>query len=368
MKVAIVHECLTSYAGSERTIEAVAELFPDAPIYAIVYQKEALKDTLFAKRKVRTSFINQLPFAQTKHRVFLPLMPLAVEQHDLSEFDLIITSSHMVAKGVLTRADQLHISYIYTPARYAWDLYFQYLSASGGVGRMAIRLMMHYLRMWDVLSADRVDVFIASSRNIARRIQKTYRRPSRLIYPPVDVERFGPDQPRDDFFLTVARLVPYKKIDMIVHAFNQMKRPLVVIGEGPMGKTLKRIAGPTIQLLGYQSDDVVRDHMQRCRGFVFAAEEDFGISPLEAQAAGAPVIAYGKGGAAETIIDGQTGVLYPHQTVDSLVAGVARFESQAHQFTSAANRANAMRFSKQRFQREIKEMIDDEWRKFSVAE
>ena len=368
MRVAFVHDWLAVYAGAEKVLEAALELYPDAPIYTLVYQQENFKGTRIAGHPVHTSFIARLPKGREKYRAYLPLMPLAIEQFDLSAYDVVISSSHAVAKGVLTRADQFHISYVHTPIRYAWDLQFQYLKEAGierGLKGAIVRMILHYVRLWDVASANRVDVFVANSHYVARRIWKVYRREARVIYPPVDVDRFTPRRQREDFYLTLSRFVPYKKIDLIVEAFTRLGLSLVVIGDGPDFDKVKRFAGPNVQLLGYQPDSVVKDYMERCKAFVFAADEDFGITPAEAQAAGAPVIAYGKGGVTETVIPEETGILFREQTVEGLIEAVQEFESGKYSFELERIRENAKRFSKARFQREFSELVEREWAKFT---
>jgi len=371
MKIAFVHDWLTTYAGAEKVLEAALELFPGAPVYTLLYRPEAFQNTRISEHPVTTSFIERLPKSQTGYRNYLALMPLAVEQFDLGESEVVFSSSHAVAKGVLTRADQLHISYIHTPIRYAWDLYFQYLKTSNlerGLKSWLARLVLHYLRLWDAASAHRVDLYVANSRYVARRIAKVYRRKARVIYPPVDVDRFRPKIQREDCYLTVSRFVPYKRVDLVVQAFSELGRPLVVIGDGPERPKIERLAAPNVRLLGYQPDAVVKDYMERCKAFVFAAEEDFGITPVEAQAAGAPVIAYGKGGVVETVLPGRTGILFHEQTVPALKQAVKDFEAQKDRFSIEALRENALRFSKPRFQREVQELIDRAWQAFQKNE
>lgn len=356
IRVAIVHDWLVTYGGAERVLESILEQFPGAPIYTLVYRPEVFRGTRIESHPVYASFIQRLPGGVNRYRQYLFLMPFAIEQFDFGEYDVVISSSHAVAKGVLTRSDQVHISYVHTPMRYAWDLQFQYLRDSGlarGIRGWIARLMLHYIRLWDTVSADRVDVFIANSEYVAQRIWKTYRRTAKVVYPPVNVSRFDYTRPREDFYLTVSRMVSYKRIDLIVQAFSRVGLPLVVIGDGPDFEKVKRLAGPNVQLLGYQPDPVVRDYMERCRAFVFAADEDFGIAPVEAQAAGAPVIAYGKGGVTETVVAEETGILFSEQSVDALVAAVRQFESQRHRFDPKRIRRNAERFGKERFQEEF---------------
>ena len=378
-RIAIVHEWLTSHAGSEKVVEQILRIYPNADLYSLV---DFLPPNLrfFVQHKpVKTSFIQNLPSAKRHFRSYLPLMPLAVEQFDLSEYDLIISSHHAVAKGVLTRPDQLHISYVHTPLRYGWELQHQYLHQAGldrGIkGRTAgtlTRLILHYMRMWDALSAHRVDRYVANSRYVARRIEKTYRRTAQVIYPPVDTQRFVPansasPQPREDFYLTVSRFVPYKRVDLTVAAFSQLGLPLVVIGDGASAQALRNMAGPSVRFLGKQPDSVVEDYMQRCCGFIFPPEEDFGITPVEAQAAGVPVIAYAKGGQAETVLEGKTGFLFSEQTVESLVHSVKRLQASVDQFEAGRLRQNAERFSLERFQTQFGEFVDNAWTQFKES-
>lgn len=367
MNVACVHDWLTTYVGSERVVESVLELFPDAPLYTLVYRPEQFANTIFATREIHTSFIERLPGGREKYRRYLALMPLAIEQFDLGAYDVVISSCHAVAKGVLTRADQLHISYIHTPIRYAWDLQFQYLREAKlerGLKSWVARAVLHYIRQWDVLAANRVDVFVANSHYVASRIRKTYRRDAQVIYPPVDVERFAARAQRDDFYLAVSRFVPYKKLDLIVEAFTRLGRPLVVIGEGPDDEKIRREAGGNVQFLGWQPVEGVKGYMERCKAFMFAADEDFGIAPVEAQAAGAPVIAYSRGGVTETVIPDETGLFFHEQNVESLMEAVRRFEADPRRFDPQRIRANAERFSKARFKSEFQALVDREWAKF----
>jgi glycosyltransferase involved in cell wall biosynthesis len=288
-------------------------------------------------------------------------MPLAVEALDLSGYDLVISSSHALAKGVITGPDQVHICYCYSPMRYAWDLQHQYLAESGmtsGLKGMIARLTLHYMRLWDLRTANGVDQFVGISRYIVRRIRKVYRRDALVIYPPVDVQGFELREAKEDFYLTAGRLVPYKKVSAIVAAFARMpEKRLVVIGTGPLYDSLRAAATPNVELPGYQSFAVLRDHMQRARAFVFAAEEDFGITVLEAQACGTPVICYDRGGATETIIDGETGVFFSEQTAESVEDAIGRFESLPP-FSPFLARKNAERFSQERFRSEFLEIVN----------
>lgn len=375
LRVAIVHEWPVRYAGSEQVVAAMLEVVPQAELHALVHAPEELRGTPLEGVPSKTSFIQRLPRAKEKYQSYLPLMPLAVEQFDLREYDLVISSNHAVAKGVLTRADQLHVSYVYTPLRYAWDLYHDYLAESGlnrGVKSWLARAVLHYVRLWDAVAANRVDAYLTLSDYVAKRIWHAYRRRAQVIYPPVDVDRFRTDLPREDFYLAVSRFVPYKRMDVIVKTFNKLQRPLVVIGEGSEFKKVQRLAGPNVRLLGYQPDRAIVDYMQRARAFIFAAEEDFGIVPVEAQAAGCPVIAYGKGGALETVTGWPepeaTGVYFDSQTPEALELAVKHFEAHETEFKPETCRRNAERFRPDRFQQEFGSAMEELWRRFQKGE
>mgnify|MGYP001460817414 FL=1 len=369
MRVAVIHEWLVDYSGSERVVEQILKIFPDADLFAQVEFLPSNLKFFIQNKSVKTSFIQKLPLAKKKYRSYLPLMPLAVEQFDLSGYDLVISSAHAVAKGVLTGPDQLHISYVHSPMRYAWDLQHQYLRESGldkGLKGWLAKWLLHKMRLWDVRTAHGVDAFTANSRFIARRIRKVYGREATVIYPPVDISAFTLREDKEDFYLTASRMVPYKKIDLIVEAFSRMpEKELVVIGDGPDFQKVKAKAGGNVTLLGYQPFEELRDHMQRAKAFVFAAEEDFGIIPVEAQACGTPVIAYGKGGALETVRgpehENPTGLFFPEQTVESLMDAVCRFERESERFKPADCRRNAVRFSPERFREEFSSFVEKEW-------
>jgi glycosyltransferase involved in cell wall biosynthesis len=372
-KVAIVHDWLTTYAGAERVLEQLLSLYPDADLFSVCdFVPESERDFL-GNRTPITSFIQKLPGARKRYRSYLPLMPLAMEQLDLSAYDVVISSSHAVAKGVLTGPDQLHVSYVHSPIRYAWDLQHQYLRESGldrGLKGGVAKWLLHKIRLWDLRTANGVDHFVANSSFIARRIWKTYRRESDVIYPPVDVTNFTMCENKEDFFVTASRMVPYKKIDLIVEAFSVMPdKCLIVIGDGPDMEKIRAKAGPNVQLLGYQCFEVLRDHLQRARAFVFAAEEDFGITPVEAQACGTPVIAFGRGGVLETVrgldkSEKPTGLFFGSQTVASVVTAVERFESNRGAFTASACRDNAMRFCPEVFRERFSALIAIQYKKF----
>jgi glycosyltransferase involved in cell wall biosynthesis len=365
-RIAFIHEWLVAYAGSERVLAAMARHFPGAPIYSLVHDPSPFRGTEIDGHPIYTSALQRFPGRSRWFRFALPLMPFFIEQFDLRDADIVISSSHAVAKGILTREDQLHISMVHTPARYAWDLHHEYVSprGTGRAASLVARSIMHYLRLWDVAAANRVDYFLANSEYVARRIQKTYRRRARVLYPPVDVERFDCNRPREDFYLTVSRLVPYKQVGLIVSAFTRLRRPLTVIGDGPEMAEIRRLAGPTVRLLGYQPDAVVKDHLERCRAFVFAADEDFGIAPVEAQAAGAPVIAYNHGGVRESTVLGATSVLFDRQCIGSLVDAVLRFEARPPVYHPDQLKAFARRFSVARFDREFVSFVEQQWAAF----
>ncbi len=361
MRVAIVHDWFVTYAGSERVVEQLVALFPQADVFSLIDFLPPSDRRWLGGKSVTTSFLQRLPFARRKYAMYLPLMPLAIEQLNLTGYDLVLSSSHCVAKGVLTGPDQLHISYVHTPMRYAWDAQHEYLSGSGldrGLKGCYARWMLHKLRIWDARTAAGVDSFVANSHFIARRIWKTYRRTARVIYPPVDTGSFTPCEKREDFYLTASRLVRYKRIDVLVDAFARMRdKRLVVIGEGPEHKRLRAKAGPNVTLLGYQDSSVLHDHMRRARAFVFAAREDFGIVLVEAQAAGTPAIAFGQGGAAETVrplaAPHPTGVLFDEQTPEAVVKAVCTFEREQHRIEPQDCRENASRFGVERFRHEF---------------
>jgi glycosyltransferase involved in cell wall biosynthesis len=368
LRVAIMHDWLPVYGGAERVLEQIINVFPESDLFSMVdFIPEGQRDFL-QNKPVCTSFIQKLPFARKKYRAYLPIMPLAVEQFDFSAYDLILSSSYAVAKGVITGPDQLHICYCHSPIRYAWDLQNQYLAAAGikkGLKSWLTRSILHYIRSWDAQSATRVDSFMANSEFVARRIEKTYRREAAVIHPPVDIAAFTLQAEKEGYYLTASRMVPYKRIDLIVEAFSGMpERELRVIGEGPDFEKIKSKAGSNVKMLGYQNFEALKEQMQKARAFVFAAEEDFGIAPVEAQACGTPVIAFGKGGVTETVIEGETGVFYNEQTVESLQAGVREFEAAADDFDPIVIRRNAMRFSAERFQQEFALEVARAWEVF----
>lgn len=365
-KVAIIHDWLVLYGGAERVLRGLLELYPEADLFAVCdFLNDADRAKLFGKR-AKTSFIQKLPFARTKYRGYLPLMPLAIEQLDVSSYDLVISSSYAVSKGVLTGPDQLHVCYCHTPIRYAWEMQHQYLEQakiSRGLKSVFARLTLHYVRLWDVRTAHGVDRFVANSNYIARRIAKTYGRKAEVVHAPVDVAAFPLRTDKDNFYFTACRLVPYKRVDLIVEAFAKMlDKRLIVIGDGPEFGRIRGLAGANVKLLGYQEDAVLLDHLQRAKAFIYAAEEDFGILPVEAQACGTPVIAFGKGGALETVIGlsdpagrAATGVFFEAQTVPAIIAAVERFE--ASRIEPVACRAQAEGFGPAVFAAGMREVV-----------
>ncbi|MBD3304740.1 glycosyltransferase [candidate division KSB3 bacterium] len=359
MNLAIVHDGLATFGGrggAEWVLMVLHEMFPQAPIYTTVYNSERMP-TAFQQFDIRPSWIQRLPWGTTSYKAYLPLMPTAVEQLDLSGYEVVLSCNHSVAKGVVTSPDTLHLCYCYTPLRYAWDMYHEYLDTSWNkrIARLGIPPLLTYLRLWDVLSSNRVDAFIAISRYVARRIWKYYRRQSVVIYPPVDTARFTVSSQLDPYFLIVSRLEPYKRIDLAVEAFNRLGRPLVIIGDGTERKKLVSLANKNITLVGRQSDEVVRTSLSRCQALIFPGEEDFGITPVEAQASGRPVIAYRGGGALETVTE-HTGQWFFPKTVDALVAAVEHFD--ASRFDSQAIQQHARQFDIAVFRQKVTQLLD----------
>lgn len=370
MRVAIVHDWLTVYAGAERVLEQILALYPDAELFVVCDFLPEPERGLLQGRTPRTTFIQHLPGARRHYRGYLPLMPMAIGRLDLSGYDLVISSSHAVAKGVPTRPDQLHVSYVHTPIRYAWDLREAYLRTAGldrGVKGYLARGMLRRIQAWDARTAQGVDHFVANSAYIADRIRRAYGRDADVIHPPVDVGAFRLRREKADCYLTASRLVPYKRVDLVVEAFAGMPdRRLRVIGDGPERGKIARLANgrPNIELLGYQPAQVLREAMQSARAFVFAAEEDFGIMPVEAQACGTPVIAYGRGGAYETVIDGRTGLLFEEQSVRGIRQAVEAFETRAGTFEADAIRRHAETFSQERFRESFSRCVETAWSRF----
>ncbi len=358
MKVALVHDYLNQMGGAERVVIALHEMFPDAPIYTSIYDPTRV-DPAFQKMDIRTSFMQKLPMVTKHHQPYLPLYPFAMEKLDLRGYDLVLSSSSAFGKGVITRPETMHICYCHTPMRWCWN-YEEYIEREhlGKVARTILPFLITKLRTWDQISAMRVDHFIANSPIVADRIRKYYRREAIYIPPPVEASRFAfdPTTEVEDYFLVLSRLVPYKRIDLAIEACNQLQLPLVIIGNGRDLPRLKRIAGPTIRFLGKLPDQEVLHYYSHCRAFIFPGEEDFGITPLEAQANGRPVIAYGAGGALATIVDGVTGTFFHEQTVESLTAALASFNERT--FDPFVIRNHALEFDTPRFRGRILQFIE----------
>lgn len=360
MRVALIHYWLVNMRGGEKVLESLCRMYPQADIYTHVVAPENLS-ALLREHLIRTTFINHLPGSVRHYQKYLPLMPLALEQIDLRAYDLVISSESGPAKGVLTRADTPHVCYCHSPMRYLWDFYQDYMQHAGRMTRLAMRPVFHRLRLWDVASAGRVDKVIANSNTVARRVGRWWRREAAVVHPPVDVDRYagassalpGIDAP----YLCLGQLVPYKRVDVAVEACTRTGRRLVVAGEGADRGRLERLAGPTVTFLGRIDDEQAARLYAQCRALLFPGEEDFGMVPVEAQAAGRPVIAYGRGGALETVLEGETGLFFPEQNVASLIAALDRFE-QSPPFDPAVIKAHAARFSEARFHQEMRIQID----------
>lgn len=363
-RVAVIHDWLTTNTGAERVLEQILQCYPTADLYSLVDSLSSAERTFLNGRQVRTSFLQRIPFGKTIFRKLLWLLPAAVESFDLSEYNLVISSSFAVAKGVITGPDQLHICYCHSPIRYAWDLQHEYLTQArltSGLSSIYARAALHYLRIWDVRTANGVDRFVANSEFIARRIRKVYRRKSTIIHPPVDLGRFQLQEFKEDYYITVSRLVPYKRVDLVVEAFTQMpNRRLIVIGGGAGLRALKARAGRNIEFLGSQSGSIVPALVSRAKAFVFAAREDFGIAVVEAQAAGTPVICFGKGGVLDTVIPGKTGVFFHEQSASGIKCAVERFEAMRHRFDPVYIRTHAEKFSPENFRRKFQEFVREQ--------
>jgi glycosyltransferase involved in cell wall biosynthesis len=357
MKVAIVHYWLVGMRGGERVIEALCDLYPQADIFTHVYVPDMISEKI-RKHKIIPSFINSLPRAPRMYKTYLPLMPMALEHFDLRGYDLIISSESGPAKGVLAPADAVHVCYCHTPMRYIWNMYHDYRDGAGWLTRAMMPMVSHYLRMWDVTSAHRVDSFVANSATVAARIRRYYGVSADVIYPPVDIEAFQVAESTKigDFYLMVGELVSYKRPDLAVEAFNKMGAKLVVIGGGEMLDELRRIAGPTVSILGQQPFEVLRDHYARCQALVFPGEEDFGMVPVEAMASGRPVIAFGRGGAMETVVDGETGIFFGEQSVEAIAAAIKRFRNFTVDSTKISE--HARKFGTDHFLAKFKKHVD----------
>lgn len=363
MKIAIIHDWLTGMRGGEKCLEVLCEIFPEAHLFVLLHVAGSVSSVI-EKMPIKTSFIQRLPFSKRGYRRYLPFFPIAVESFDLKGYDLIISCSHCVAKGIIPSPGALHISYILSPMRYAWDMYWEYF---GGKGNRLIPLFMHYLRMWDVTSSQRVDHFLCISRHVMNRIKKFYRRKAEVIHPPVDVSRFRLEGKKEDFFLIVSSFAPYKKIDLAIEAFNHLGYPLKIVGSGPEWKRLRAMARSNVEFLGWQPDEVVADSYSKCRALIFPGEEDFGIVPVEAMASGKPVIAFGRGGALETIIPydegseagkgAPTGLFFEEQSAERLIEAVKHFLQVEGVFDPVAIRNHTLQWDREVFKEKIKRNI-----------
>jgi len=364
VKTALIHDWLTGRRGGEKVLEVLAELFPEAPIYTLFHFPHSQVPEI-EKRTIKTSFLQRLPWLRRRYRFYLPLFPLAIELFNLQEYDLIISSSHCVAKGAIPKPGALHVSYVHSPMRYAWNQYHAYFSAErlSFISRLLIPPQIHYLRLWDVTSAARVDYFIANSQHVGQRIARYYHRKAEVIYPPVDTTFFVPadSEAREDYFLIVSALVPYKKIDLAIQAFNRLQWPLLIIGQGPEERRLRRLAKSNITFLKNVSDEKLRKAYQRARAFVLPGEEDFGLATVEAQACGTPVIALGRGGSLETVRPEETGVLFPEASVEALLEALDKFERLP--FNKSAIRHHAEKFSREVFREKMTQFLAQAWEK-----
>lgn len=367
VKVALVHDWLTNMGGAENVVSYFMDIYRDAPIYTSMCIKENLSEE-FQNANIIPSFLQKkVNGTKVNHQKYFPFMPTAFESFNLNGYDIVISSSTSCAKGVITNPDTMHICYCNSPMRYAWEFYYEYIENMGqgfkaSVKKKLVKYFMNYMRMWDLASANRVDYFIGNSQNVSKRIWKHYKRESAVIYPPADTDLFKPVDVDEEYFLCVSRLVPYKRIDLVIEVFNELKLPLVVIGGGSEFEKIKAMAKDNVKVMGRQPDEVIKEHYAKCRAFIFPGEEDFGITPVEAQASGRPVIAYGRGGALETVIDGQTGVFFKDQTVESLKDAVLRFEKMS--FDKKVIRAHAEEFGIEIFKEKMRSFVEEKYDEF----
>lgn len=360
LKIAIVHDWLTSYAGADRVVDQLEQTFPGAPIFTLVYDKKKFPEH-FQKYDVRTTYIQKIPFAIKLYKYLLTLMPGAFEALDLTEYDLVISSCSSCSKGIITRPDAVHICYCHTPTRYIWDFYYTYLRNASWLKRKMMPHMIHKMRIWDKCAADRVDYFVANSNYIAQRIKKYYRRDSVTIYPPVHINDYPVVEKPDNYYLVVGRFVYYKRIDLAIQACNSLGRRLIIVGGGDEDKKLRAMAGPTVEFKGAVSDEEIQRLYIHAKAFLFPGEEDFGITPVEAQSAGCPVLAYGRGGVAETVLAEKTGLFFEQQTPESLVDCMQKFEEDGVGFSRAQIREHSLRFEEARFTQDIKKYCEECW-------
>ena len=359
MKIALVHDFFCNLGGSDQVIATLHQIYPQAPVFTLLVSERNKDAEMLRGMDLRPSYVQRLPLARRWHEPYLPLFPVAIESLDLTAYDLILSSSHVCAKGVIPAPEALHLCYCHTPARYAWDLGPLYLRRLNPLVRAYAAAVMHRLRIWDITASARVDHFVANSGFVAQRIWRYYRRSATVIYPPVDTRYFSPGERDGDYFLVVSRLTAYKRVDLAVEAFNRLRLPLVVIGDGSERRRLQKVAGPNIRFLGTVPRSRVRDHMRSCRGLIYPGKEDFGITPVEAQSTGRPVVAFGAGGARESVVDGVTGVLFEEQSAEALSEAVTA--CAARTFDREAIRQHALQFDRDVFSRKITEFVQQKW-------
>lgn len=360
MRVALVHDFLVKLGGAERVLKSLSEIYPDAPIFCLLYDEEKV-GKVFDKSRIRTSFLQDYPkFLRKRYPLLLPKIPRAVEEFNLEEFDLVISSNTAYAHGVIVPMECKHVCYCHSPIRFAWDWSNEYREEKGikGLKTIAYSYLMKRLRVWDRVASDRPDLYVANSDNVKRRIKKYYDQDSVVVYPPVEVERFASQKENEDYFLIVSTLTPYKRIDLAIELFNKLGRKLIIIGSGSDRKRLEGMAEDNIEFLGFKEDEVVKEYMRNCRAFIFPGEDDFGITPVEAMACGKPVLAYGKGGALETVVPGETGELFDDPTVEAMEDGLGRLLYNEHFYSSRAIRKHAQQFSSELFKENFKKAVD----------
>jgi glycosyltransferase involved in cell wall biosynthesis len=360
MKIAFVHDFLLRLGGAERVLKVLMDLYPEAPVYTLMYDAKKV-GKVFPRERVRCSNLQRVPrFIPGAHKFLFPFMPSAVEQFDLSEFDVVISSSSAYAHGIVTNLDTRHICYYHSPMRYAWDYTHQYLKEQnlGSIGEVLAGRLLHKVRQWDYLAADRVDIPVANSKTVQKRIWKYYRQESDIIYPPVDLSRFTPHKDHEGYFLIVSQLSPYKRIDLAVELFNKLGKRLVIIGDGKDKARLKRMAAGNVDILGFKSDEVVKEYFENCRAFIFPGEEDFGIAPVEAMACGKPVLGYARGGLTETVIPGKTGELFEEQSLESMEAALTQLLINEKDYDAQEIADHAAQFSQKNFEKAMKKLVE----------
>ncbi len=358
MKIALLHDWIIEIAGSEKVFKELCEIIRDAEIWTIVYDKNSLKLLGIENRNVNSTIVQNFPFSKKFYRYYFFLYPIIVEQIDLSKYDIIISSSHAFIKGVLKNSNQIHICYCHTPIRYAWDLYFEYINSLNPIFKIFASYFLHKIRIWDYISSQRIDYFIANSNNVVKRIRMTYNKDAIVIYPPVDVESFEVETKKENFYVSAGRMVEYKKIDIIVKAFSKLKdRKLIVIGDGPNFNKIKKLASSNIELLGRVDFETLKNYLKKAKAFIYMADEDFGILPVEAQACGTPVIAYRKGGVLESVIENKTGLFFDYQNEESLISAILKFEKIEDKFEPYEIRKNSEKFSKKEFRKKFLEFF-----------